>query len=167
MAAALPPLIVRLVRTSPTHHRLELSLGDRVESRELETRSCLLHDLVHFALESEAGLCNGFYGHLARGVRYDALAHDRQRDGALRDLDELLLVERVVGPLQSAWKSGRLDPAAFVATFAGYQRALGEACPAWLDEDLVARASARLRQLDGQWRSTRFGAPMELRFPVR
>src|SRR5690242_14444126 len=94
------PLVIRLVRTSSTHHRLETRRGGTCESRELETRSCLLHDLVHFALESEAGLQNGFFGHLARGVAYDALAHEAQAPGALQRKDELLLVERVVGPLQ-------------------------------------------------------------------
>ncbi|HEX5053893.1 MAG TPA: hypothetical protein VFZ65_19095, partial [Planctomycetota bacterium] len=127
---------------------------------ELETRSCLLHDLVHFAVETEAALGNSFYGRLAHGVAYAALAHEHVIAGAA---DELAATERVVGPLQGAWRRG-LDPAAFVARLRAYQVSVGEPCPAWLDEDLVARVGQRLRQLEGQWRATRFGAAMELRF---
>ncbi|HEX5051990.1 MAG TPA: hypothetical protein VFZ65_09475, partial [Planctomycetota bacterium] len=67
-------LLVRLTRTSPTHHRMEIVRDDGTrEQHELETRSCLLHDLVHFAVETEAALGNSFYGRLAHGVAYAAL----------------------------------------------------------------------------------------------
>ena len=65
-------MIVRFTRLSPTHHRFEALRDDgSIESRELETRSLLNHDLVHFALESEGELKDGFYGTLARGGSYD------------------------------------------------------------------------------------------------
>lgn len=157
------PLLIRLTRTSASRHRLDLTRADGTrESLDLETRSCLLHDLVHFAVETEAGLTNGFFGHLARGVRYETLVHEPQAPHAAA---ELWLVERVVGPLQGAWRSTRLDPAAFVAAFRSYQESLGEACPAWLDAGLIERAADRLRRLEGEWRATKFGMTMELRFP--
>jgi hypothetical protein len=133
------------------------------ESCHLETRSCLLHDLVHFAVETEAGLADAFFGRVARGVAYESLAHslaDRQ-GGA-----ELLATEQVVGPLQSAWKAGKLDPHALAAQLRAYLQATGESCPSWVDGDLLARAAQRLRQLVGQWQSTRFGETLELRFQV-
>ncbi len=158
-----PQLVIRLTRTSATRHRLDLAHADGTrESLDLETRSCLLHDLVHFALETEAALANGFFGHLASGMRYETLVHEPQPPHAAA---ELLLVEQVVGPLQGAWRSGRLDPPAFVAAFRGYQESLGEAFPAWLDAGLIARATERLRRLEGEWRATKFGTAMELRFP--
>lgn len=154
-------LVIRFARRSPTHHRFEIVRPDGTrETHELETRSCLLHDLVHFALESEAALSNSFYGLLARGVAYAELTEGMAAAGY-----ELALTERVVGPLQGAVKDG-VGPAQFIAEFTGWQRALGETCPAWLTEDLVARVQDRLRRLQGQWRATKFGEAMELRFKV-
>jgi hypothetical protein len=145
-------VIVRFTRLNPTHHRFEAVRDDgAVESRELETRSFLTHDLVHFALESEGKRSDGFYGALARGGAYET--------------EPAAAVESVVGPLQGAIK-GEVDAAAFVARFRSVQESIGSRAPDWLTEDLIARALARLRQLQGQWRATPFGETMELRFDV-
>jgi hypothetical protein len=161
--AAIPArdLRIRLTRTSPTHHRMEFVRSDGTgESCDLETRSCLLHDLVHFAVESEAGLSDSFFGRLAQGVSYPSLAHTHQDETSAIGL---VATERVVGPLQGAWKAG-LDPRAFVARFAAYQEAVGEPCPTWLDEALLVRVAKLLQRLEGQWRATPFGDTMELTF---
>jgi hypothetical protein len=147
-------LIVRLTRLSPTHHRFEAVRADGTrEARELETRSFLIHDLVHFALESEAGLRHGFYGALTRGAGYEA-----QPDNV-----EAMQVESVVGPLQGALK-GDVGAEAFVARLRSHQESIGARAPDWLTAELIARVLARLRQLQGQWRATPFGETMELRF---
>lgn len=153
-------LVVRFTRVSPAHHRVDLVRGGTTTSYQLETRSTLLHDLVHYALETEVPLRASFYGLLARGVRYEELA---QIDIRAAD-SEIAVTERVAGPLQGAYKRG-VDPKSFLAAFSAYEAACGRRAPAWLTEDLIARAVARLRALDGQWRATRFGASMELRFP--
>lgn len=156
-------LTIRLERTSPTRHRLEIVRADGSrDAADLETRSCLLHDLVHFAVESEARLADSFFGRLARGVRHAQLA---QPDAQPAEGDELMTTERVVGPLQSAWKRGT-PPAVFADTLRSYLTAVGAPVPAWLDADFVRRAVARVTALDGQWRATPFGATMELRFEV-
>jgi hypothetical protein len=145
-------MIVRFTRLSPTHHRFEAVRDDgAIESRELETRSFLLHDLVHFALESEGKLNQGFYGAIAHGGAYETEA--------------AAAVESVVGPLQGALK-GEIDPSDFVARFRATQESIGADPPDWLSEDLIARTLERLRQLQGQWRATPFGGTMELRFDV-
>ncbi|MCA8963352.1 MAG: hypothetical protein KDC48_00620 [Planctomycetes bacterium] len=130
------------------------------ESFELETRSCLLHDLVHFAVESEAGLRASFYGRLARGASYESLA---AVDIAAADSGELAQVEQVVGPLQSGWRRGA-DPSAVFDRMRSYFAELGQTGPAWLDEGLVQRVWSRLRQLEGHWRATPFGEVMQLTF---
>jgi hypothetical protein len=145
-------VIVRFTRLNPTHHRFEAVRNDgAIESRELETRSFLLHDLVHFALESEGGLRDGFYGAIARGGAYETEA--------------AAAIESVVGPLQGASKDD-VDPAAFVERFRSVQESIGGHAPEWLSADLIARTVARLRQLQGQWRATPFGETMELVFDV-
>lgn len=143
-------MIIRFTRLNPTHHRFEIVRGDGSrEARELETRSMLTHDLVHFALESEGGLTHGFYGALARGASYETEA--------------AFEVEYVVGPLQGALR-GDPDPALFVERFRAVQPDVGSRAPDWLTADLIASAIARFRQIEGQWRATPFGQTMELRF---
>lgn len=154
-------LTIRLEKTSPTRHRLEIVRADGSRDvADLETRSCLLHDLVHFAVESEARLADSFYGRLARGVQYAQLTHP---DPKPADEDELMATELVVGPLQSAWRKGT-PPALFADTLRSYLAAIGAPVPAWFDTAFVQRAVARVTALDGQWRATPFGTAMELRF---
>ena len=147
-------LIVRFTRLNPTHHRFEAIRADGSrELREFETKSLLLHDLVHFAVESEAKLRGGFYGALAAGADYSA-----PREGS-----EAMAIESVVGPLQGALK-GEIDPVSFVARHRQMQANMGSQSPEWLTADLIARTLERLRQLQGQLRATPFGETMEVRF---
>lgn len=149
-------LIIRFTRLNPTHHRFEAIRADGTRDvREFETRSLLLHDLVHFAVESEAKLRGGFYGALADGAHYDA-----PREGS-----EAMQVEHVVGPLQGALK-GEADPESFVKRLRGVQLSMEHRMPDWLTADLIRHALERLRQLQGQWRATPFGQTLELRFEV-
>ena len=147
-------LVVRFTRLNPTHHRFEAIRAEGTRDvREFETKSLLLHDLVHFAVESEAKLRGGFYGTLAEGADYDA-----PRPGS-----EAMAIEGVVGPLQGALK-GDVVPDAFVTRLRAAQASMGGEAPAWLTAELIARVLERLRQLQGQWRATPFGQTMELRF---
>jgi hypothetical protein len=151
------PLRIRLRRVSPTHHRFEAIRADGgVEVRELETRSLLLHDLVHFAVEAEARLEDSFYGRLARGGDYDASASIW--DAEAGD------TERVVAALQGA-AQGDVDPDAFVARLRAYCGEIGVAAPGWLSAEVVAGALVRLHALRGRWNATPFGETLELAFP--
>jgi len=147
-------LVVRLTRLNLTHHRFEAIRADGTrDQREFETRSLLLHDLVHFAVESEARLRGGFYGTLADGANYEA-----PRPGG-----EAALIENVVGPIQGALK-GEIDADSFASRLRSVQQSLGFTPPDWLTADFIRRVLERLRQLQGQWRATPFGQTMELRF---
>lgn len=147
-------VVIRFTRLNPTHHRFEAIRADGTrEIREFETRSLLLHDLVHFAVESEANLRGGFYGALADGAAYDAPLPG----------SEAMEIESVVGPLQGALK-GDVDPDDFVTRLRAMRESIGSTAPDWLTPDFVRRALERLRQLQGQWRATPFGQSMEVRF---
>lgn len=147
-------LIVRFTRLNPTHHRFEAIREDGTcDRREFETRSLLLHDLVHFAVESEAKVRGGFYGTLADGANYDA-----PRPGG-----EAALIENVVGPIQGAIK-GEIEPEAFASRLRMVLQSLDFTPPDWLTADFVRRVLERLRQLQGQWRATPFGETLELKF---
>jgi hypothetical protein len=153
---------ILLTRLTNERHRLELVRGDGTrEARELETRSALLHDLVHYAVETEAGLRGSFYGRLASGVSYDALTTVAPTDR------EALQTEAVVGRLQGIAKNDAwpTDPTTVAESIAAGFRSLGDEPPEWLGGDLIARVRERFRRVQGQWRATPFHRTLVLDFP--
>lgn len=149
----MPAIAIRLLRLSNDRHRLvvERPIGARIE-RALETRSTLLHDLVHFALEAEAGLTDGFWGTVAAGVDYDALL----AEDAMAVHPGIARAEALVGPMQAVWH-GRLSAERYVE--------LAHAAAPFVDLAFVARVRERLRRLWGQWQATPFHAAMALHWP--
>ena len=156
---------ILLTKLTNDAHRLEIVRQDGSrEAATLETRSYLLHDLLHLAVETEAGLTTGFWGGLARGR---TLADMNDRSGqAMGDASaELLAVEQIVGVLTSAAKGA---PAAGVlAALRSWTDAQGRALPSWLDEAFITRAQARLRGFLGHWRATAHGHTMTVAWGVR
>lgn len=157
-------LDIRLTKVSPTHHRFECVHGDGIRDiAELETKSFLFHDLLHFAYESEARLQHSFYGLLASGVSYEALSG--KMESATDFGAEILHTERVVGPLTSVVKGAATPKECMEGIrrlYAGYQ----EPVPRWLSEEFILKVQERMRRLVGQWEGTEFGKTMKLRFEV-
>ena len=156
-------LVIRLTRTSPTHHRFEYRRPDGSgEAIEMETRSFLFHDLLHYAVESEAHLRGSFYGILAKVGGYEELAVA----GGMALGGEAAITERVVGALTGALKAGDADARAFVERGTEFLDIYEEKAPLWLTPALVLTVKERMRRLEGQWKATPFGATMELSFPL-
>lgn len=147
-------LSIEIVKLSDERHRLTVRRSDGTEEgAELETRSFLLHDLVHYAVEAESGIDDGFWGLLARGVSMEALS-DHTMEKPLGP--GIALAERLVGPFQSLW-NGRLERALY------FEHALGVATfvdDAWLD-----RVGERLRRLTGAWRAVPVSHALALPWP--
>lgn len=153
--------IVKLTRISPTQHSFTYERPDGTgETLELDTRSFLLHDLLHFAVETEAGLKHSFYGNLAASGGYENLAAMNGSAGG-----EIGLTERIVGAFTGVIK-GDVDPKTFLDLFDNLLNASEEKRPVWLTEDFVTRVKERMRKLQGEWNGTPFGQSMELRFPL-
>jgi hypothetical protein len=168
---------------------IERSPGAR-EEVECETRSYLVHDLLHYAVESEAGLETGFWGRLAAGK---TLADMNDRTGAsMADKDasgerglrprepiaggagpsqgpandespELGAIEQVVGALHGSTKG--IPAGELVAGITRFAASLGVTMPSWLTEAFVVAVQERMRRLQGHWRATPFGGVMELGWP--
>lgn len=156
-------LTLRFTRVSHTHHRFEYRRADGAgEAIEMETRSLLFHDLLHYAVETEAGLKGSFYGILAKIGGYEELS---VAGGAALG-GEVAITERVVGALTGALKAEALDPDAFLAQFAEFLEAYDERPPRWLTTAFVAAVKERMRQLEGRWQATPFGQTMDLAFPL-
>jgi len=154
-------LTIRLTRISPTHHRFEYIRADGTgEALDLVTREFLTHDLVHFAVETEAGLRGSFYGLLDRIGGYAELSLDGAALGG-----EAQITEMIVGPLQNA-----LGPEMAAADVADrvdrYFKDMDLRPPRWFDAGFVETIRERMRRLMGQWKATPFGEAMELRFEV-
>jgi hypothetical protein len=158
-------VLIRLTRLTNELHRFEVVRDNGThEARDLETRSALPHDLVHYAVETEAGLGASFYGRLASGETYDSLVTQPSEQA------EAMQTEAVVARIQGmakddAWSS--VDPERIAQSITAGFRSLGHQPPAWLTGDLVARVRERLRRVQGQWRATPFHHTLVLEFPAR
>lgn len=143
---------IAFTKLTDDRHRLAIHRDDgSSESVELETRSFLLHDLVHYAVEVEAPFEDGFWGLLARGWTLGSLSDRTMSDPPSAGI---ALAERLVGPMQSLW-NGRLEEARYLELAAGV-----------VDAGFCARVRSRLRALTGHWRATPFGGAMEIDWPV-
>ena len=152
-------LTIRLTRISPTHHRFEYVRADGTgESLDLVTREFLTHDLVHFAVETEAALRGSFYGLLDKIGGYAELTLDGAALGG-----EAQITEMVVGPMQTS-VGPELDAAVVAARIAGFMRDMDLRPPRWLTGDFLEAVRERMRRLQGQWKATPFGETMELVF---
>ncbi|HEY2708857.1 MAG TPA: hypothetical protein VGI95_12465 [Caulobacteraceae bacterium] len=155
-------LRLRFTRISPTHHRFEYRRADGTgEAIEMETRSLLFHDLLHYAVESEADLKGSFYGILAKIGGYEELTVS----GGAALGGEIAITERVVGALTGGLNNEDLDDEAFVAEVTDFLDIYDERAPRWFTPVFIASVRERMRQLLGRWKATPFGEAMELKFP--
>jgi hypothetical protein len=150
-----------LTRLTDARHALEVHRSDGSRERvELETRSCLIHDLTHFAVEEAARITEGFWGSLAAGRTFDDLM-GRTGAGTMDDGGVMMAVERTVAVLQGGAKA-REDPAAAHARIVAMLRIQDQSPAPWFTVEFVARVHERVRQLVGHWNATPFGSSMEL-----
>lgn len=142
-------------------HRLEIVRDDgSAEAVTCESRSYLEHDLLHYALEREAAIADGFWGSLAAGRTLEQM-NGMARSGMTPDAaGALAAIEPVVGALTGLTKGG--SPAEVVGGARAYLEALEYDVPAWLTEETLTAALARMRELEGRWRATARGTAMEL-----
>jgi hypothetical protein len=157
-------MLIRFTRLSNERHRFEIERVDGTqETHELETRSSLLHDLAHFAVEVEARLQDSFYGRLARGLSY------RELTTTTPDTPEAQQTEVVVVQVQNTFREGDeslgTTPQAAAQRIAAGFRSMQAEPPDWLTGELIERVRERLRQVQGQWRATPFHQAMQLQFP--
>ena len=156
---------MRILLTRITNDRHSLTVVRDDGSSDLvvlETRSCFVHDLLHYAVESSAGLQEGFWGTLAKGTTL-AEVNDRTGDFAMGN-PNTAMIELAAAVLSGALK-GR-TAAELVAGLRGYLEATGKALPPWFTEALVADVQERMRRLLGHWKATAFGQAMELEWKV-
>jgi hypothetical protein len=147
---------ILLAKLTSDWHALEIErAGGQRERVELETRSCLLHDLTHLAVEEAAGIEGGFWGSLAAGRTIAEMSQGAAYTGTL------LQVERTVAVLQGP-AAAQEDPAIVHARILDLLAVQGASPPSWFTVPFVARVNERVRRLQGHWKATPFGGSMEL-----
>jgi hypothetical protein len=163
-ARARPTDVRILFRKIPgVHHELAIVRRDgRRESTHCETRSTLMHDFIHYAVEGAARLETGFWGRLAAG-RTLAEMNDRAGLPSPDEAAEMAIVERFVGALSGAAKG--VPATELLAGIARYAAGTNDVVPPWLTEAIVVEAQERLRRLVGAWRATPPGGVVELAWP--
>lgn len=157
-------LKIQLKRVSPTQHAFTLLLENGgKETLQLETKTYLFHDLLHFAVESEAGITNSFYGRLAKGERYEELTLPEMSVVSHGSDSEALMTERIVGVLTGVLKRNASGSQALL----GLQNLLsasGETVPQWFTPTFVEQVKERMRKLEGEWKGIAFGETMTIEF---
>ncbi|HEX4641578.1 MAG TPA: hypothetical protein VH252_09335 [Chthoniobacterales bacterium] len=124
-----------------------------------------LHDLLHYAIESELGFTRGFFGLIAAG--WDIVeTTGKSIRGALPN--EALEVEHLVSSFTAEWNSDSGWSAADfndqAATFAK-SRDLPE--PRSLTDEELVRVRRRFNKIVTRWRDLPEGETLELPFPAR
>jgi hypothetical protein len=120
-----------------------------------------LHDLTHFAVESELKLRQGFFGLVATGWDLTAFT----RPGVAAQLPaEGLVAENLVGTVERLGDD--LPPAEFAAALADSLAAQNLPAFRILAADELARIRSTRRALIAQWHSLPAGETMRLSFPL-
>jgi SAM-dependent methyltransferase len=163
-AAEGPTMEISLERLSPEEHRLALRRASGPEERvTLNTRSFLLHDLVHYSVEAEADLREAFWGSLAAGRSLEELGVQARQ--AWPEGSELAWAEGVVGPLQGALRRGQPAEELYRELERRAEDA-GEVLPPFLDRPMLERAAQRCQQLLDRWSRLGIGGFIRLPWPV-
>lgn len=160
---------IRLTKLSDLNHRMTALRDDgSTETAELVSRSFLMHDFIHYAVETTAGLSGGFWGLLASGKTMAELAMNMRPEGGITmELlgGEAATVEAVVGCFTGLAQ----DRATTAESLDAVRRILepqGRRPPAWVTDEFARTVQEKLRRLKGEWRALPYGASMELRFPA-
>jgi len=121
-----------------------------------------LHDLTHYAVETELGFRRGFYGLIAEGWDIE----DTTGKGARGPLpDEAIEVEYIVAAF-SAERAGGVAAMAgeFNQLAATFANAKGMPRPRQLSEEDLTRVRSRFDELAERWRTLAPGQTLELVF---
>jgi len=124
-----------------------------------------LHDLTHYAVESELGVRDAFYGLIASGW---SIEETGTRGVAAKLPADALFVENVVGTLDTERASGsRWTADEFNDSIARHARTGGRPVPRQLTDDELARIRKRRAELFSLWRELPAGQTLDLTFDLQ
>ena len=122
-----------------------------------------LHDLVHYAVETELGFAQGFFGLIAAGWNIEETTGKSAR-GALPT--EALEVEHIVSSFMVEWNSdARWTAEDFNEHAANFAETKGLPSPRSVTDEQLARVRQRFNELAARWRDLPEGDTLKLAFP--
>ena len=122
-----------------------------------------LHDLTHYAVETELGIGNAFYGLVASGWSIEDTTGKGKRGPLPADA---LFVENVVGTLDTERASGsRWTAEEFNENTARFAAQGGRPVPRAIGDDELARIRKRRAELFAAWQELPAGRTLDLTFP--
>ena len=122
-----------------------------------------LHDLTHYAVETELGIRDAFYGLVASGWSIEDTTGKGKRGPIPANG---IFVENVVGTLDTERASGsRWTAEEFNENTTRYAAQGGRATPRQLTGDELARIRKRRAELFAAWQDLPAGRTLELTFP--
>jgi hypothetical protein len=159
---------IALRKISDLRHRVEIVRDDDTrDTVELASRSFLIHDFLHYAVETRAGLTASFWGMLASGKSFkdvhECFANVRTSEHSELLQGEAVVTEAIVGALTSVAQE-RADAEAAIAGLTRLFEAQERARPAWLTVAFVDGVREHMRRLRGEWRAVPFGGEMVIEF---
>jgi len=155
---------VLFTKLSDLRHRVEVVRADGTrEKAELDTRSFLTHDFIHYAVEAISGMTWGFFGTLAAGAPLRQL-NDREANATWDPDSQIGLAESIAGPMLSVMK-GHSDAEALLTGLDGMFSATGKLRPAWVTRAFVDQVHAEYDRLWATWRATPFQGQLVLVWP--
>lgn len=162
----MPKLTVRITKRTDGGAVLKCVRADGSETWQKQQGSYAaffpMHDLTHYAVETELGVTNAFYGLIADGWSIEETGESRPEPLPI----EAIYVEHVVGTLDSERAGGvRWTAAEFNDTIAISFRKNGAGVPRTLTDDELARIHKRRAELFERWRALPAGQTLELSFP--
>jgi hypothetical protein len=163
---------IALRKISDLRHRLGIIRNDGSrEVVELNSRSFLIHDFLHYAVETRAGLEASFWGMLASGRSFkdvhESFVMVRPADRVALLQSEAAITEAVVGALTGVVQQRdreRADAEAAIAGLTHLFEAQERPLPAWLTVTFVDGVREHMRRLRGEWRAVPFGGEMVIEF---
>ena len=123
-----------------TNYQCEYTLTRDDQSLEritLETKTFLLHDICHFAVENNLEYKKGFWGMLSQGYTFSELFGKNNPQ-----TEELRFIEQVVGPIQSVYSGHILKQ-----DFEQYIKHLNFT----MTENILERCLADIRAIIEKW----------------
>jgi hypothetical protein len=164
--AAAASLSIRLTRRGDGSVLLELRRADGTTTWQKRSGPAAeffaVHDLTHYAVETELGFRRAFYGLVAEGWDLSDFGTPWPRGPMPADA---LPAEVIVGCFDAARAAREpLTADACNASAASYFQNAGLSPPAVLTDDAIARVRDRLAELVWQWQSLPPRGTMELAF---
>lgn len=121
-----------------------------VEEIVLKTKTYLTHDICHYVVEKELKFEKGFWGMLSQGYKFDQLF------GKENELtEELRIVEKVVGPIQSIYLGYfKKEEINMLLQYLDFQ----------ISEQLLDQCLTEIERILDRWTKLTVGEQIELNF---